>query len=150
MCISLGFKQMSSVASSWEVIRMLFRTSLCCLSPAPSIAEYCSRELPVFLADFVRVLEDSVVNMRFTVCRFASLMMSQGEHMMNDAPLTADERRTLRMWFRQAIAKLELEEVTQAMLKEYPVEPEAPAQRSYQARRRAARGRVGSQNKQLV
>ncbi|MCA0314255.1 MAG: hypothetical protein LCH63_10505 [Candidatus Melainabacteria bacterium] len=106
--------------------------------------------MPVFLADFVRVLEDSVVNMRFTVCRFASLMMSQGEHMMNDAPLTADERRTLRMWFRQAIAKLELEEVTQAMLKEYPVEPEAPAQRSYQARRRAARGRVGSQNKQLV
>lgn len=44
---------------------------------------------------------------------------------MNETTLSNDERRCLQMWFRQAIAKLELEEVTNVMLEEYPVEDEA-------------------------
>lgn len=54
------------------------------------------------------------------------------------------------MWFRQAIAKLELEEVTQVMLKEFPPEGDAVRHRSVVARRRAARGKAGSHLKQLV
>ncbi|HMY01906.1 MAG: hypothetical protein SFV17_01700 [Candidatus Obscuribacter sp.] len=69
---------------------------------------------------------------------------------MKDTPLSADERRCLAMWFRQAIAKLELEEVTQVMLKEFPPEGETSAHRSAVARRRATRGRVSTQAKQLV
>ncbi|MBK9204991.1 MAG: hypothetical protein IPL73_21675 [Candidatus Obscuribacter sp.] len=52
-------------------------------------------------------------------------------------PLSADERRCLAMWFRQAIAKLELEEVTQVMLKEYPPEETEVRHRAVVARRRA-------------
>ena len=69
---------------------------------------------------------------------------------MKESPLSADERRCLAMWFRQAIAKLELEEVTQVMLKEFPPEGETVRHRSVVARRRAARGRAGAHLKQLV
>jgi len=43
---------------------------------------------------------------------------------MTETTLTNDERRCLQMWFRQAIAKLELEEVTNVMLENYPLEDE--------------------------
>ncbi|MBK7750267.1 MAG: hypothetical protein IPP57_19125 [Candidatus Obscuribacter sp.] len=56
---------------------------------------------------------------------------------MKESPLSADERRCLAMWFRQAIAKLELEEVTQVMLKEYPPEETEVRHRAVVARRRA-------------
>jgi hypothetical protein len=44
---SLSQTTMSSVASSWEVIIMLFRTSGRCLSPVSLNKRVCSRELPV-------------------------------------------------------------------------------------------------------
>ena len=56
---------------------------------------------------------------------------------MKESPLSADERRCLAMWFRQAIAKLELEEVTQVMLKEYPPEETEVRHRAVVARRQA-------------
>lgn len=66
--------------------------------------------------------------------------------------LSHDERRCLAMWFRQAIAKLELEEVTQVMLKEFPPENslELPSHKAAVARRRASRSRLTSHIKELV
>lgn len=37
---------------------------------------------------------------------------------MNDMELTIEERRCLRMWFRQAIAQVEMEEAKRALLAE--------------------------------
>jgi hypothetical protein len=55
------------------------------------------------------------------------------------------------MWFRQAIAKLELEEVTDVMLKEYPVENDTQvAHRPTVSRRRASRSRLTSHLKELI
>lgn len=69
--------------------------------------------------------------------------------------LSHDERRCLAMWFRQAIAKLELAEVTQVMLKEFPPASsestlEAPSHKAAVARRRASRSRLKSHIKELV
>ena len=72
---------------------------------------------------------------------------------MNETTLSNDERRCLQMWFRQAIAKLELEEVTDVMLKEYPVEVETDstlAHRPTVSRRRVSRSRLTSHLKELI
>ncbi len=70
---------------------------------------------------------------------------------MNETTLSNDERRCLQMWFRQAIAKLELEEVTDVMLKEYPVEADAQgAHRTTTSRRRVSRSRLTSHLKELI
>ncbi|MBS1991183.1 MAG: hypothetical protein JSS86_08455 [Cyanobacteria bacterium SZAS LIN-2] len=62
---------------------------------------------------------------------------------MKDSALSYDERRCLQMWFRQAIAKLELDEVTGVMLKEYPVEGDAKgSHHNVQTRKRTSRSRV--------
>lgn len=42
--------------------------------------------------------------------------------MMNELPLTKDERLCLQSWFRQAIVQLEREEVTARLLKEHAAE----------------------------
>jgi hypothetical protein len=69
---------------------------------------------------------------------------------MTETTLTNDERRCLQMWFRQAIAKLELEEVTNVMLENYPLEDEtANAHKSVVTRRRASRGKLSSHIKEL-
>ncbi len=70
---------------------------------------------------------------------------------MNETTLSNDERRCLQMWFRQAIAKLELEEVTDVMLKEYPVEADSQgAHRTTTSRRRVSRSRLTSHLKELI
>lgn len=57
--------------------------------------------------------------------------------------LSYDERRCLQMWFRQAIAKLELDEVTGVMLKEYPADDEVKtSHHNVQTRKRTSRSRV--------
>jgi hypothetical protein len=63
---------------------------------------------------------------------------------MKDNTLSYDERRCLQMWFRQAIAKLELDEVTAVMLKEYPIEGDAQptSHHTVQTRKRVSRSRV--------
>ncbi len=63
---------------------------------------------------------------------------------MKDSALSYDERRCLQMWFRQAIAKLELDEVTNVMLKEYPVDGDikATSHHTVQTRKRTSRSRV--------
>lgn len=42
--------------------------------------------------------------------------------MMNELPLTKDERLCLQSWFRQAIVQLEREEVTARLIKEHGVQ----------------------------
>jgi hypothetical protein len=68
---------------------------------------------------------------------------------MNETTLSNDERRCLQMWFRQAIAKLELEEVTNVMLEEYPVEDEAKVHRPTVSRRKS-RARLTSHLKEIT
>ena len=65
---------------------------------------------------------------------------------MKETTLSYDERRCLQMWFRQAIAKLELDEVTNVMLREYPIEGEvkATSHHNVQTRKRVSRSRVKS------
>lgn len=66
---------------------------------------------------------------------------------MDDLDLTADEKRTLRMWFRQAIAHVEMEEAKRALLAEH-----APAKNSHSrmaAGRRTRRSRLNTIVKQL-
>lgn len=67
---------------------------------------------------------------------------------MNETTLTNDERRCLQMWFRQAIAKLELEEVTKVMLEDYPVEEEAKHRPTVS--RRKSRARLTSHLKEVT
>lgn len=67
---------------------------------------------------------------------------------MEDMGLTADERRCLRMWFRQAIAHVEMEEAKRALLAE-DQNVTKTAHPKY-AGRRARRSRLGSIVKQLV
>ncbi|CAN5212020.1 hypothetical protein BH11CYA1_BH11CYA1_35510 [soil metagenome] len=73
---------------------------------------------------------------------------------MNETTLSNDERRCLQMWFRQAIAKLELEEVTDVMLKEYPVEVGTDSPVAHRpttvSRRRVSRSRLTSHLKELI
>lgn len=71
----------------------------------------------------------------------ASLVFFRREVMKET--LSYDERRCLQMWFRQAIAKLELDEVTGVMLKEYPIEGEKQtSHHTVQTRKRTSRSRV--------
>lgn len=61
--------------------------------------------------------------------------------------LTSDERRCLRMWFRQAIAHVEMEEAKRAILAEHnPTRSVHPKI----AGRRARRSRLDALCKQLV
>lgn len=67
---------------------------------------------------------------------------------MDDMGLTADERRCLRMWFRQAIAIVEMEEAKRALLAEDQTTTRG-AHPKY-AGRRARRSRLGSLVKTMV
>lgn len=63
--------------------------------------------------------------------------------MMNELPLTKDERLCLQSWFRQAIVQLEREEVTARLIKEHGVETSAEVGHRYSvARKRARRTQV--------
>jgi hypothetical protein len=66
---------------------------------------------------------------------------------MYDTELTADERQCLRMWFRQAIAQVEMEEAKRALLAEHSV---TPSSHSKFAGRRTRRSRLTSLVKELV
>lgn len=68
--------------------------------------------------------------------------------MLNEPGLTADERRALQMWFRQAIAKVEQEEVTAQLLKEWG-NNKSDNHRSPISRRRSPRRKI-VHTKQLV
>ncbi|HEY9677183.1 MAG TPA: hypothetical protein V6C76_04215 [Drouetiella sp.] len=60
--------------------------------------------------------------------------------MMNELPLTKDERLCLQAWFRQAIVQLEREEVTAKLLKEHAIETSAEVGHRYSvARKRVTR-----------
>lgn len=67
---------------------------------------------------------------------------------MNDVELTSDERRCLRMWFRQAIAHVEMEEAKRALLAEHA--PEANTHNNKVVGRRTRRSRLGNLVKQMV
>ncbi|HEY9774006.1 MAG TPA: hypothetical protein V6C81_09385 [Planktothrix sp.] len=59
--------------------------------------------------------------------------------MINEPGLTADERECLRFWFRQAIGKLEQEEVTAQFIKNDCLQPEGNRHRSSLVKRRSPR-----------
>lgn len=66
---------------------------------------------------------------------------------MNDTVLSADERQCLRMWFRQAIAHVEMEEAKRALLAEHAT---TTSPHTKFAGRRTRRSRLTSLVKQLV
>ncbi len=66
---------------------------------------------------------------------------------MDDMELTADERRCLRMWFRQAIAQVEMEEAKRALLAEHASSPNAHTR---YAGRRPRRSRLAAIVKQMA
>lgn len=66
---------------------------------------------------------------------------------MNDMELTSDEKRCLRMWFRQAIAHVEMEEAKRALLTEHATTRNV---HSKFAGRRTRRSRLDAICKQLV
>ncbi|MBI1270134.1 hypothetical protein GC174_06865 [bacterium] len=65
---------------------------------------------------------------------------------MNDEVLTADERRCLRMWFRQAIAQAEQQDLAATLYNEHygnEAESDTPANHRHSvARRRSRRNRM--------
>ena len=65
---------------------------------------------------------------------------------MDDLDLTADEKRCLRMWFRQALAHVEMEEAKKALLAEH-----APTKTSHSrfSGRRTRRSRLAEIVKQM-
>lgn len=65
---------------------------------------------------------------------------------MNDTELTIDEIRCLRMWFRQAIAHVEMEEAKQALLAEHATTRNA---HSKVTGRRTRRSRLSAIVKQM-
>ena len=67
---------------------------------------------------------------------------------MEEMGLTADERACLRMWFRQAIAHVEMEEAKRALITEN--EASTRSVHPKYAGRRARRSRLSSIVKQLV
>lgn len=69
--------------------------------------------------------------------------------MREETGLTPEEKSCLRLWFRQAIAAVELEEAKASMLKLYPVEGEA-AHRSIPSRKRPSRNTKGPHSKELA
>jgi hypothetical protein len=68
---------------------------------------------------------------------------------MNDIELTADERACLRMWFRQAIAHVEMEEAKRALLAEHEVATTRSSHSKF-AGRRTRRSRLTSIVKQFA
>jgi hypothetical protein len=69
---------------------------------------------------------------------------------MSEASLSKEERLCLQMWFRQAIAKLEHEEVTAQFIKSHGIESHEDSHRSHVARRRARRTNRLSHVRELV
>ncbi|MCA9814817.1 MAG: hypothetical protein R3C24_13875 [Cyanobacteriota/Melainabacteria group bacterium] len=73
---------------------------------------------------------------------------------MNDEVLTADERRCLRMWFRQAIAQAEQQDVAATLYNEHygnEAESDTPAtHRHTVARRRSRKGRMIPHLREMV
>lgn len=67
---------------------------------------------------------------------------------MNDTELTSEERRCLRMWFRQAIAHVEMEEAKRALLAEHA--ESTGNSHSKVTGRRTRRSRLGTLVKQTV
>jgi hypothetical protein len=69
----------------------------------------------------------------------------------NDSALTKEERDCLRMWFRQAIAQVEMEEATAAILKDRAFfEGTDVSHRSSVPRRKAVRTRNVSHGKGVL
>ncbi len=70
---------------------------------------------------------------------------------MNLDALTKDERLCLQGWFRQALAKVELEEVTAQIIQTYGTQtPTEDGHRAPVVRRRTRRSRVFSHVSQLA
>jgi hypothetical protein len=71
---------------------------------------------------------------------------------MEDMVLTSEEKKCLQMWFRQAIAKIEVEEATRSLLKEHASDSIATrtGHPSISVRRAAPRSRFARIVKQLV
>ncbi len=70
---------------------------------------------------------------------------------MNESTLTKDERTCLQSWFRQAIAKLEVEEATAQFLKNRKVlEGQFDGHKAPVTRRRAKRTVTTGHSKELV
>ncbi|MBX9688294.1 MAG: hypothetical protein K2X27_16415 [Candidatus Obscuribacterales bacterium] len=67
---------------------------------------------------------------------------------MNEMDLTDDERRCLRMWFRQAIAHVEMEEAKRALLSEHA--GSSRSSHSKFAGRRTRRSRLTAIVKQMA
>jgi hypothetical protein len=73
----------------------------------------------------------------------------KGEQMREETGLTLEEKNCLRLWFRQAIAAVEMEEAQAAMLKLYPPETDA-VHRVSPARKRPVRKPQGPHSKELA
>lgn len=58
-----------------------------------------------------------------------------GGSMLDELGLTSDEKECLRMWFRQAIAKVEMEECKKALLAEDAANNTKPSHQKFSARR---------------
>ena len=70
---------------------------------------------------------------------------------MNESTLTKDERTCLQSWFRQAIAKIEVEEATAQFLQNRKVlEAQLDGHRTPVSRRRANRSTVAGHARELV
>ena len=70
---------------------------------------------------------------------------------MNESTLTKDERTCLQSWFRQAIAKLEVEEATAQFLQNRKVlEGQFDGHRATVTRRRSKRSAAAGHSKELV
>lgn len=68
---------------------------------------------------------------------------------MSEPVLTKEERRSLQLWFRQAIAEVEKAEVTTQLIKRHGI-AEADGHRSNVSRRRAPRNLQSTHHKELV
>jgi hypothetical protein len=70
---------------------------------------------------------------------------------MNEGPLTNEEKRCLQMWFRQAIAKAEQDELVNTLVKREQTEGTAIRHRLSPATRHARRSmHVNSHGQELV
>jgi hypothetical protein len=58
---------------------------------------------------------------------------------MTDFGITAEERRCLQMWFRQAIAQIELEELSNRLIRRDGLDESESGHRNYVSRRRSRR-----------
>jgi hypothetical protein len=70
---------------------------------------------------------------------------------MNESTLTKDERTCLQSWFRQAIAKIEVEEATAQFLQNRKIlEGQFDGHNVPVTRRRAKRATVGGHSKEFA